>query len=70
MATGLYSTSAVAVVNGEHVDGDNLKQVSAAKQGRPVLQQCPELLQNAAGNSRKGLHAVQLKHMARYEKQH
>lgn len=30
MAAELCSTSAVAVVNGKHVDGDNLQQVSAA----------------------------------------
>lgn len=50
-------TSAVVVVDGEHVDGDDLQHVRAAQQGRAVLQQRPELLQDAAGHSGEGLHA-------------
>ena len=51
-------TPAVVVVNGEHVDGDDLQHVCAAQQGRAMLQQRPELLQDAAGHRGEGLHAV------------
>lgn len=47
----------MVVVDGEHVDGDDLQHVRAAQQGRAVLQQRPELLQDAAGHSGEGLHA-------------
>lgn len=49
---------AVVVVNGEHIDGDDLQHVCAAQQGRAMLQQRPELLQDMTGHSREGLHAV------------
>lgn len=47
----------MVVVDGEHVDGDDLQHVRAAQQGRAVLQQRPELLQDTAGHSGEGLHA-------------
>lgn len=49
----------MVIVNGEHVDGDDLQHVRAAQQGRAVLQQRPELLQDAACHSWEGLHAVE-----------
>lgn len=51
-------TPAVVIVNGEHVDGDDLQHVCAAQQGWAMLQQRPELLQDTACYSREGLHAL------------
>lgn len=51
----------MVVVDGEHVDGDDLQHVRAAQQGRAMLQQSPELLQDTAGHSGEGLHAGEFK---------
>jgi len=50
-------TSAVGVVDGEHVDGDDLQHARAAQRRGAVLQQRPELLQDAGRHRREGLHA-------------
>lgn len=55
----------MVIVDGEHVDGDDLQHVRAAQQGRAMLQQRPELLQDAACHSWEGLHAVEFPHNTR-----
>lgn len=52
-------TSAVGIVYGEHVDGDDLQHVRTAQKRRAMLEQRPELLQNTARHSREGFHAAQ-----------
>lgn len=50
-------TSAVGIVDGEHVDGDDLQHARAAQWRGAVLQQRTELLQDTGCHRREGLHA-------------
>lgn len=49
-------TSDLGVMDGEHVDGDDLQHTCAAERGGAMLEKGPKLLQHSTGYSRKTLH--------------
>lgn len=49
-------TSGLGIVNGKHVDCDDLKHACASQRGRATMEKGLELLQHTSGNSWKTLH--------------